>query len=86
MNWDYFLNLSLTKFDRNSREKGGKKVRLTASFFVNDDGEKVGKFVIIWNSKKLRCFRNMKDRDLSRPLGVHYFFNKKSWMNSEIMS
>ena len=30
--------------------------------------------------------RNMKDRDLSRPLGVHYFSNKKTWMNSEIMS
>ena len=28
----------------------------------------------------------MKGRDLSRPLGVHYFANNKVWMNSEIMS
>ena len=67
-------------------EKGWKKVRLTVTFFVDDDGKKVDKFVIIWKSKKLRCFRNMKYRDLNRPLGVHYFFNKKPWMNSEIMS
>ena len=63
--------------NRNIREKGGKKVRLTVAFFVDDDGQKVDKFVIIRKSKKLRCFRNMKDRDLNRPLGVHYFFNKK---------
>ena len=28
----------------------------------------------------------MKNNDLSRPLGVHYFSNKKAWMNGEIMS
>lgn len=63
--------------NRNIREKGGKKVRLTVAFFVDHDGQKVDKFVIIRKSKKIRCFRNMKDRDLNRPLGVHYFFNKK---------
>ena len=69
-------------------KKGGKKVkvRLSADFFVNANGQKVDVPVIIWKSKKPRCFRNMKDRDLSRPLGVHYFSNKKAWINSEIMS
>ena len=41
--------------------------------------------MIIWKSKKPHCFRNFKGRDLSRPLGVHYFANNKAWMNSEIM-
>ena len=27
----------------------------------------------------------MKNNDLSRPLGVHYFSNKKAWMDGEIM-
>ena len=69
-------------------KKGGKKakVRLTVAFFVNADGQKVDEPVIIWKSKKPRCFKNLKDRDLSRPLGVHYFANNKAWMKSEIMS
>ena len=69
-------------------KKGGKKVkvRLTAAFFVNVDGQKLDEPVIIWKIKKTRCFRNMKNCDLSRRLGVHYFSNKKAWMNSEIIS
>ena len=46
------------------------KVRLTAAFFVNAAGQNVDESVIIWKSKKLRCFRNMKNNDLSRPLGA----------------
>ena len=67
---------------------GGKKskVRLTAAFFVSAAGQKVDEPVIIWKSKKPRCFHNMKNNDFSRPLGVHYFSNKKAWMNGEIMS
>ena len=69
-------------------KKGDKKakVRLMVAFFVNADGQKVDKPVIIWKSKKPRCFKNLKGRDLSRPLGVHYFANNKAWMKSEIMS
>ena len=69
-------------------KKGGKKakVRLTVAFFVNADGQNVDEPIIIWKSKKPRCFQNLKCRDLSRPLGVHYFANNKAWMNSEIMS
>ena len=74
--------------EKTKSEKGGKKskVRLTAAFFVNAAGQKVDEPVIIWKSKKPRCFRNMKNNDLSRPLGVYYFSNKKAWMNGEIMS
>ena len=69
-------------------KKGGKKakVRLTVTFFVNADGQKVDEAVIIWKSKKPRRFKNLKGRELSQPLGVHYFANNKAWMNSEIMS
>ena len=74
--------------EKTKSKKGGKKskVRLTAAFFVNAAGQKVDEPVIIWKSKKPRCFRNMKNNDLSRPLGVHYFSNKKARMNGEIMS
>ena len=74
--------------EKTKSKKGGKKskVRLTAAFFVNAAGQKVDEPVIIWKSKKPRCFRNMKNNDLSRPLGVHYFSNKKAWMNGEILS
>ena len=74
--------------EKTKSKEGGKKskVRLTATFFVNAAGQKVDEPVIIWKCKKPRCFRNMKNNDLSRPLGVHYFSNKKAWMNGEIMS
>ena len=35
---------------------------------------------------KATLFQNLKGRDLSRPLGVHYFANNKAWMDSETMS
>ena len=74
--------------EKTKSKNGGKKskVRLTVAFFVNAAGQKVDEPVIIWKSKKPRCFRNMKNNDLSRPLGVHYFSNKKARMNDEIMS
>ena len=63
-----------------AKSKNGRiknKVRLTAAFFVNADRQKVDEAVMIQKNK---------DRDLSRPLGVHCLSNKKAWMNSEIMS
>ena len=60
------------------------KVRLKFAFFANADGQKVDEPVIIWKSKKPRCFKNKKGRDLSRPLAV--LANNKAWMNSEVMS
>ena len=69
-------------------KKGSKKakVRLTVAFFVIADEQKVDEPVIIWKSKKPRCFKNLTGRDLSRSLGVHYFANNKALMHSEIMS
>ena len=49
-------------------------------------GKKVDEPVIIWKSKKPRCFKNLKRRDLIRSLGFHYFANNKTWMNSKIIS
>ena len=74
--------------EKTKSKKGGKKskVRLTAAFFVNAAGQKVDEPVTTWKSKKTRYFRNFKNNALSRPLGVHYFSNKKAWMNGEIMS
>ena len=48
-------------------KKGGKKAQvcLMVGFFVNADGQKVDEPVIIWKSKKPRCFKNVKGRDLS---------------------
>ena len=41
-------------------KEGGKKdkARLTVAFFVSADGQKLDKPVIIWKSKKPRCFKN----------------------------
>ena len=48
-------------------KKGGKKAKvcLMVAFFVNADWQKVDEPVIIWKSKKPRCFKNVKGRDLS---------------------
>ena len=62
--------------------KGGKKC-CTIAIFVAADGSKVTDPVVIGRSRKPNCFRNLKD--ISRPLNTHYFNNKKSWMNTEIM-
>ena len=37
----------------------------------------------IWRSKLPRCFKSLKDP--SKPMGVHYFWNRKAWMNSDLM-
>ena len=66
--------------EKTKSKKSGKKakVRLTVAFSANADGEKVDKPVIIRESKKPRCFKNLKGRDLSRHLCVHYFANNKA--------
>ena len=38
---------------------------------------------IIWRSKLPHCFKSLKDA--SRPMSVHYFSNKKAWINSDII-
>ena len=39
--------------------------------------------VVIWKSKKPRCFKCLSDR--SRPADLPYFSNPKSWMASDVM-
>ena len=38
---------------------------------------------VIWRSKGPRCFKSINDPP--RPISVHYFSNKKAWMNSDTM-
>ena len=70
---------------KEKKSKGGKesKQRITVAFFVSADGKKVGKPIVSWQSKTLRCFRlaNASDK-LSE---VMYFANSKSWMQVENM-
>ena len=73
-------SLSVSK----GRCKGGKhaKRRITVLLIVNALGEKETP-VIIGNSLKPRCFKNIKDK--KRPCGSYYYANKKAWMDSELM-
>ena len=52
-------------------------------FSVASDGSFVFEPTVIWRSKLSRCFKSLKD--VSRLMSVHYFSNKKAWMNSDIM-
>ena len=65
----------------NSR-KGSKtsKIRLTPAIFVSADGEMVDDPVVIWRSKKPRCFKKIKNRPKRYPL----IFQQKAGMNSEV--
>ena len=50
---------------------------------VREDGEKIGKPIVIWQSKKPRCFRLVNAP--VKPAEVSYFDDFKSWMQVEIM-
>ena len=54
--------------EKKYQARGGKKskTRLTIAFFVNAAGEKAIKPLVVWRSKKPRCFKNIKS--LSRPM------------------
>ena len=71
--------------EKTKKSKGGKKSkqRMTVMFIVASDGSLVFEPTVIWRSKLPRCFKSLKD--VSRPMTVHYFSNKKAWMNSDIM-
>ena len=71
--------------EKGKEAKGGKKSkqRFTIAFFVNAAAEKIDETVVIWKSKKPRCFKRLSDK--SRPAGIHYFSNLKSWMTSHVM-
>ena len=57
---------------------------MTIAFFVNAAGEKAVEPLVVWRSKKPRCFKNIKC--LSRPHGIYYYSNPKAWMTTEIMT
>ena len=65
--------------------KGGKKSkqRMTVAFFVSADGGKVGKPIVIWKSKKPRCFK--RSNAALKLEQVSYFADPKSWMQINIM-
>ena len=51
---------------------------------MNAAGEKAIEPLVVWRSKKPRCFKNIKS--LSRPHGIYDFSNPKAWMTTEIMT
>ena len=57
------------------KERGGKqsKKRCTVALFVAANGSKVYDPIVVWRSKKYRCFKRLKN--IYRPHGVHYFTN-----------
>ena len=66
--------------EKKNQARGGKKskTRLTIAFFVNAAREKAIEPLVVWRSKKPRCFKNIKS--LSRPHGIHYYSNLKAWI------
>ena len=65
--------------------KCGKKSkqRMTVAFFVSADGGKVYKPIVIWKSKKPRCFK--RTNAASKLKQVSYFADAKSWMQNDII-
>ena len=52
-------------------------------FIVASDGSFVFERTVILRSKLPHWFKSLKDA--SRPMPVHYFSNKKAWMNLDIV-
>ena len=68
--------------ERGKKHSGGKKSkkRITIVFLVSATGANETP-VVIWNSKKPRCFRGFDVRSLP----VKYYSQSKSWMTGEIL-
>ena len=68
---------------KGKRASGGKrsKQRITAAFFVSTNGGKIGQPIVIWRSRKARCFRLAHASD--KLAEVSYFDDSKSWMQAE---
>ena len=78
----FFKVLSAKGLAQRKKVKGGKK-RITAAFFVSTDGGKVGKPIVIFQSKKPICFRLVSAPN--KLAEVSCFDDSKSWMQVEIM-
>ena len=59
----------------------GKRKKNT--LIVASDGSFVFEPTLIWRSKGPRCFKSLKDP--LRPMYAHYFSNKKTWIDSDII-
>ena len=70
---------------KGKKAKGGKKSkqRITVAFFVSADGRKVGQPIVIWRSKKSKCFQLASAPD--KLAEVSYFSDSKSLMQVEII-
>ena len=81
----FFKVLSAKGLAQRKKVKGGKKSkqRITAAFFVSTDGGKVGKPIVIFQSKKPICFRLVSAPN--KLAEVSCFDDSKSWMQVEIM-
>ena len=56
---------------------------MAVAFFVSADGGKVDNPIVIWKSKKLRCFK--RTNAASKLMQVSYFAAAKSWMHIDII-
>ena len=72
--------------EKKSQATGRKKskTRLTIAFLKNAAGEKAIEPLVVWRSKKPRCFKNIKD--LFRPHDIYYYSNPKAWMTTKFMT
>ena len=84
---DCFFKALSTKClaQKGKKTKGGKKSkqRITVAFSIISNGEKFVKSIVIWRSKKSRCFRLASASD--KLAEVSYFDDSKSWMQVEVM-
>ena len=51
---------------------------------MNAAGEKAIEPLVVWSSKKPRCFKNIKS--LSKPHGIYYYSDTKAWVTTEIIT
>ena len=53
----HFLAKASREKEKNRKVEKKSKQRLTVVFFISADGGKVCKPIVIWKSKKSRCFK-----------------------------
>ena len=80
-----FLKVSLQRVSwERKTSKGWQKIETRNNcFFVNAAGEKVDQPIIIWKSQLPWYFKKLQDT--WHPANVHYFWNPKSWITSQVM-
>ena len=72
--------------EKEKKGRGENKVKsdaLSHPSSVAANGSKVCDPIVVWRSKKPRCFK--KSKNIYHLHGVHYFGNAKAWITTEIM-